>query len=228
MELSLYTVLFRLSLALVLGGIIGIEREIRNQPAGFRTHAILSVGSALLMMVSYAGALKFGVQGKAASDPMRIAAQVVSGIGFLGAGAIMRIGASVKGLTTAASLWATAAVGLACGGGFYQAAVITTALLFVTLFFLGKLEKTILFTKPKRALFIEALDEPTLMGDIERVLDGLGYNMDFVEIERELEEGRVEVQMVIRPKPGAVAEENTGIIVNRLLNISEIKNVEIR
>ncbi len=220
--------LFRLFLALVLGGIIGIEREIRNQPAGFRTHAILAVGSALVMMISYMAALKFGVSGKAAGDPTRIAAQIVSGIGFLGAGAILRMGASVKGLTTAASLWATAGVGMACGGGFYKEAVFATALILLTLFLLGKVEKTFLFTKPKRSLFIEAKDDPMLMGHIEEVLNNLGYGMDFVEIERDMGQGLVEVQMVIRPKMGVVAEENSAVIVNRLLSIPEVKNVEIR
>ena len=224
----MFVSLFRLFLALVLGGIIGIEREIRNQPAGFRTHAILAVGSALVMMISYMAALKFGVSGKAAGDPTRIAAQIVSGIGFLGAGAILRMGASVKGLTTAASLWATAGVGMACGGGFYKEAVFATALILLTLFLLGKVEKTFLFTKPKRSLFIEAKDDPMLMGHIEEVLNNLGYGMDFVEIERDMGQGLVEVQMVIRPKMGVVAEENSAVIVNRLLSIPEVKNVEIR
>ncbi len=222
------TVFFRLLLALILGGAIGIEREIRGQPAGFRTHAILSVGSALISIISVLAALNFGVAGKAAADPMRIAAQIVSGIGFLGAGAILRIGASVKGLTTAASLWATAGVGMACGMGIYSGAFIATGLILVTLFLLGKLEKTYLFTKPKRTLLIEAREDPSLMGHIEETLDTMGYTMDFVELEREQTSGMVEMQMVIRPKPGFVAEEDKTVIAKRLLSIPEIKNVEIR
>lgn len=226
--MDLSTVALRLGLALLLGGAIGVEREIRNQPAGFRTHAILSVGSSLIMIVSVLGAWKYGLKSTAPADPMRIAAQIVSGIGFLGAGAIMRIGASVKGLTTAASLWATAGIGMACGGGFYKEAVMATVLILASLFLLGKLEKAVLFTKPKRALFIEAMDKPALMGHVEEVLDSLGYNMDFVEIERDLGADLVEVQMVIRPKQGVVAEENKGVIVKKLMSIPEIKNVEIR
>ncbi len=228
MELSIGTVFIRLFVAFVLGGVIGIEREIRNQPAGFRTHAILAVGSALLMMLSYAAALKYGVSRSSPGDPTRIASQVVSGIGFLGAGAILRMGPSVKGLTTAASLWTTAAIGLAVGGGFYAPAVIATGLLLLALWLLGRMEKRFLFTKPRRALFIEAVDEPTLMGDIERVLDSLGYNMDFVEIDRDSKQCKVDVQMVIRPKLGVVAEEDPARIVKKLLDIPEVSNVEIR
>ncbi|BAT71494.1 Mg2+ transporter-C family protein [Thermosulfidibacter takaii ABI70S6] len=222
------TVFFRLFLALVLGGIIGIEREVRNQPAGFRTHAILSIGASLIMIISVFAAHKYGISGKAPGDPTRIAAQIVSGIGFLGAGAILRIGASVKGLTTAASLWATAGVGMACGAGFYSGAIIATGLILLTLFLLGKIEKTYLFTKPKRTLLIEAVDKPSLMGHIEETLDLMGYSMDFVEVERELDKGVVEVQMVIRPKPGSIAEEDKSIIARKLLSIPEVKNVEIR
>ncbi len=222
------TALFRLFLALLLGGAIGIEREMRNQPAGFRTHAILAVGSALIMMISYLTAARYGTSGATPGDPTRIAAQIVSGIGFLGAGAILRMGPSVKGLTTAASLWATAGVGMACGGGFYKEAVIATALILLTLFLLGKAEKRLLFTKPKKVLFIEAADEPTIMGHIEEALDGLGYGMDFVETERDPSVNRVNIQMVIRPKPGLVAEENNGVIANRLLAIPEVKGVEVR
>ena len=215
----------RLAIAFLLGGIIGIEREMRNQPAGFRTHAILAVGSALVMIISFEGSQ---IYGPLTSDPMRIAAQVVSGIGFLGAGAILRIGVSVKGLTTAASLWTTAAVGLACGAGFYEAAFLTTALLMLALFILGKFEKFYLFTKPKRHLFIEALDTPGLMGDIERVLQEEGYSMDFVEVDRDREESTMEIQMVIRPRTGAVPEEDPAKITASLLKLRGIKNVEVR
>ncbi len=218
-------VIERLAVAFVLGGLVGVEREIRNQPAGFRTHAILSIGSALIMLISIHGALLYGPK---TSDPMRIAAQVVSGIGFLGAGAILRIGVSIKGLTTAASLWTTAAIGLACGAGFYWAAFLTTFLVLFSLFLLGKMEKMYLFTKPRRSLFIEAEDVPTLLGDLEEVLGGFGFTMDFVDVDRDVEKDKVEIQMVIRPKPGYPLETETARLTSALLELKEVKNVELR
>jgi putative Mg2+ transporter-C (MgtC) family protein len=122
-------VLLRLSVAAVLGGAIGLERELRERQAGLRTHLVVCVGSALFTLVSAYGFHDFLVSGGAIvrTDPTRIAAQIVSGIGFLGAGAIITQGLSVRGLTTAATLWLVAAIGMAVGAGFYSAAVITTA-----------------------------------------------------------------------------------------------------
>jgi len=116
----------RLALAAGLGGAIGIEREIRDHEAGFRTHMLVSLGSALFTVVSAYGFESFLVSGTnvVRADPTRIAAQIVTGIGFLGAGAIISQGMNVRGLTTAASVWTVAAVGICCGAGFYSAALI--------------------------------------------------------------------------------------------------------
>jgi putative Mg2+ transporter-C (MgtC) family protein len=128
-------VLLRLALAAVLGAAIGIERELREREAGLRTHLLVSVGSALFTIVSAYGFREFLVNGGAVvrADPTRIAAQIVTGIGFLGAGAIIRQGLSVRGLTTAATLWVVAAIGMAAGAGYYSAAVITTVLVILSL-----------------------------------------------------------------------------------------------
>ena len=128
--------LLRLALAAVLGGLIGMERELREREAGLRTHLLVAVGSALFTIVSAYGFDAFLESGAdvVQTDPTRIAAQIVTGIGFLGAGAIIRQGFSVRGLTTAATLWVVAAVGLAAGAGYYSAAVITTALVLVALY----------------------------------------------------------------------------------------------
>lgn len=117
----------RLFIALLLGGIIGIEREYRSKEAGFRTHFLVALGSALFCIVSQYG---FGIDTK---DSSRVAAQVVSGIGFLGAGTIIFQKNVVRGLTTAAGIWVTAAIGLVCGTGMYVAAAIATALVLVGL-----------------------------------------------------------------------------------------------
>jgi putative Mg2+ transporter-C (MgtC) family protein len=134
-ELSALDVLFRLTLAALLGGAVGFEREIREREAGLRTHLLVSVGSALFTLVSaYAWSdWSFSTPRGIVFDPTRIAAQIVTGIGFLGAGAIIRQGLSVRGLTTAAGLWVVAAIGMAVGAGYYSAALIATGIVLVGL-----------------------------------------------------------------------------------------------
>jgi putative Mg2+ transporter-C (MgtC) family protein len=128
-------VLLRLAIAAALGGAVGMERELRERQAGLRTHLVVCVGSALFTLVSAYGFHEFLTSGGALvrTDPTRIAAQIVSGIGFLGAGAIIRQGLSVRGLTTAATLWLVAAIGMAAGAGYYSAALIATAGALLTL-----------------------------------------------------------------------------------------------
>ncbi|MBI2871512.1 MAG: MgtC/SapB family protein [Candidatus Omnitrophica bacterium] len=132
------TILCRLLLAAIFGGLIGLERELHGRAAGLRTHILVCIGSALLMLISIELARQW--QGSA-PDPARIAAQVVTGIGFLGAGTIIRERAGIRGLTTAASIWTIAAVGLAIGMGFYFAALVTTAIALVALHFFSRLER---------------------------------------------------------------------------------------
>jgi putative Mg2+ transporter-C (MgtC) family protein len=122
-------------LAAALGGAIGMERELRERQAGLRTHLVVCLGSALFTLVSAYGFREFLVSGGSLvrTDPTRIAAQIVSGIGFLGAGAIIRQGLSVRGLTTAATLWLVAAIGMATGAGYYSAALFTTVGALLTL-----------------------------------------------------------------------------------------------
>jgi putative Mg2+ transporter-C (MgtC) family protein len=135
-------VVIRIAIAAGLGGLIGFEREYFDQPAGFRTHILVALGATLFTLV---GAYGFEVFADGAvrirADPTRIAAQVVTGIGFLGAGAIIQQGLSVRGLTTAASLWVTAAIGTAVGLGFYFASVVTVAVTLVALVFLKPVEQ---------------------------------------------------------------------------------------
>ncbi len=131
-------VILRLLTATVLGGLIGMERENRNRAAGFRTHILVSIGSALVMVTSEY--IFHMYKGTTSLDPARLGAQVISGIGFLGAGTIIKEGPNVKGLTTAATLWAVSCVGIAAGAGFYEAAVLATVMIYFTLGLLGKLE----------------------------------------------------------------------------------------
>jgi putative Mg2+ transporter-C (MgtC) family protein len=127
----------RLLTAAVLGGILGLEREIRQKSAGLRTNILITIGSALFTLMS------IELADGPTSDPARIAAQIVTGIGFLGAGAIMRNGASIHGLTTAATVWVNAAVGVAAGGGEYHLAVIATVVTLVVLLMLEPIERAL-------------------------------------------------------------------------------------
>jgi putative Mg2+ transporter-C (MgtC) family protein len=131
--ISGWEVLVRLGIAAGLGAAVGIERELREREAGIRTHLLVSLGSGLFTIVSAYGFSEFYTEGSVV-DPTRIAAQIVTGIGFLGAGAIIREGLSVRGLTTAGSLWIVAAIGMAAGAGYYWPAIVGAAL---TVFALG-------------------------------------------------------------------------------------------
>lgn len=124
----------RLTAGLLLGAIIGFERELHRQPAGFRTHSLVALGAALFTVVS-----AYGFSGELV-DPTRIAAQIVSGIGFIGAGTILQYRGHIRGLTTAASLWSVAAIGTAAGAGLYVVAVIGTVLILVILSILDRVE----------------------------------------------------------------------------------------
>lgn len=137
-DLSLATQLdlaLRLTVGLVLGALIGFERELHRQPAGFRTHSLVSLGAALFTVVS-----AFGFGGDMV-DPTRIAAQIVSGIGFIGAGTILQYRGHIRGLTTAASLWSVAAIGTAAGAGLYVVAIVGTVLILVILSVLDNVER---------------------------------------------------------------------------------------
>lgn len=143
------TIALRLLLAVILGGIIGLEREYHERPAGLRTHILVSLGAALTMMVSIYG---FGDL----SDPARLAAQVIPGIGFIGAGAIMRDGGDIKGITTAATLWIATMIGLAVGNGYYFGAILATVISIVVLTYLRSVEKKIGKKRPRLQIIANA------------------------------------------------------------------------
>ena len=145
-ELSAAELALRVVVAAVLGGAVGFERELRDREAGVRTHLLVSVGAALFTLVSaYAFTdFRYGLESGITLDPTRIAAQIVTGIGFLGAGAIIRQGLSIRGLTTAAGVWVVAAIGMAAGAGYYVAAFVTTAVVLVGLGPLRPLERTLI------------------------------------------------------------------------------------
>ncbi len=156
-------IVIRLTVACILGGLIGLERESLERPAGLRTHILVCVGSTLMMLVSIYG---FAGLDTSPKDPGRIAAQVVSGIGFLGAGTILREGLTVKGLTTAASLWVVAGIGLAIGCGQFFAGFASTALVFLTLVLFGQLERRHWSMKYCERIKIVIRDQPGQLGQV--------------------------------------------------------------
>lgn len=197
MEASYLELTVRLSLALVLGGAIGIEREYRAKEAGFRTHFLVALGSALFCVVSQFG---FGIDLK---DSSRVAAQVVSGIGFLGAGTIIFQKNVVRGLTTAAGLWVTAAIGLACGTGMYVAAAIATAMVLLGLEVINALIPQ--FGTTTIDLSFSASSIESVRRLIERArtdgIDVLSYEMN----ERRTSKGEfLEVEIHLRVKRGTI------------------------
>lgn len=160
----------RLLLAMLLGGLVGLEREQANHPAGLRTHILVCLGSALIMLLSIYGFADFVYEGNVRVDPARLATAVITGIGFLGAGTIIFTGKSIAGLTTAASLWVVAAIGLAVGAGFYFPAIITTLLVIVNLTVFNKLEQRYFAGKRPHTLTLEADDSPLVIHNLNDYL----------------------------------------------------------
>jgi putative Mg2+ transporter-C (MgtC) family protein len=192
--------LLRLALAAVLGGLIGVERELREREAGLRTHLLVSLGSAAFTIVGAYGFHDFIASGEAVvrTDPTRIAAQIVTGIGFLGAGAIIRQGLSVRGLTTAATLWVVAAVGMASGAGYYSAAVITTGVVLVALWPLRIVAYRILrqFRHEDGRLLV-ALPAGEPPGAVIDAIEGAGARIGSLEVTQEGERRRLELDVVL-------------------------------
>jgi putative Mg2+ transporter-C (MgtC) family protein len=197
-ELHWFELLVRIGLAAALGGAIGLEREIREREAGLRTHMLVSVGAALFTLVSaYAWTdFRFSTPEGIVFDPTRIAAQIVTGIGFLGAGAIIRQGLSVRGLTTAATLWVVAAIGMAAGAGYYAAAVLTTALVLFSLWPLriAAHRFTMRFQTEEGRLAIE-LPAGTETAEIVRSVEESGGRVRSFEFQQEDDRKRVELRV---------------------------------
>ena len=219
MPLNQKEVILRLILSIVCGGIIGIERESVNRPAGFRTHILVCIGSALTMLVSIFMYDQFKSQTNL--DPSRIAAQVVSGIGFLGAGTIIREGANVRGLTTAASLWTIASVGLALGSGYYFAAGITTLFTFVTLVSFSWFEKHVIQRSFIQTISLTVKDKPGQIGYIGCVLSNFDINIRNVKMEY-LENNILTIHLTIRV-PSRV---NINKVIEKLMQIDGVFAVD--
>lgn len=196
-----FEIIKRLIISAFIGGLIGMEREINNRPAGLRTHVLVTLGSALIMLISIDGFHNLG-NGGYGGDPSRLAAQVVSGIGFLGAGTIMRTGNNIVGLTTAASLWVSAGIGLAIGGGYYLGGIVTAAIVLLTLMSLGIFEERSLRKKYK-VIEVIGLNKPGFIGAVGTLFAKYDISIkDISIINRDLqygeEEGTMEVHFVVK------------------------------
>lgn len=187
----------RLAIAAALGGALGIERELRDHEAGFRTHLLVSLGSAIFTVVSAYGFQGFLESGAnvVRADPTRIAAQIVTGIGFLGAGAIIRDGMNVRGLTTAANLWAVSAIGICCGAGYYYAAAIGAGIALFALWPLRVIsDKTIERWRPRSSRVLLEV-EPGAIDNVLEVVSQRHRRIERFEIEHEGERRRLIFQL---------------------------------
>ena len=206
--------LARLTLAALCGGVIGWERERHSQPAGLRTHTILTIGAALAMLLSTHVAHEArasGFQG----DPARLAAQVISGIGFLGAGAIIRFGVNIKGLTTATSLWTVAIVGMAIGAGYYLAGLYATVLVLVTLTWLDQLEKKVVVRASTHSITVHALDRDGLVEEVRKALVDANAEVKSVNLSKNVNSNELTIKVIakLRDKvPGHLLVERLSLV----------------
>lgn len=218
-EINLQTITLRLLLSTILGGLLGWERERRRQNAGLRTHMVISVGSCLLMLISIYIPQTFSEYPNV--DPGRIAAQVVSGIGFLGAGAIFRLGGNTHGLTTAATIWAVAAVGLSVGVGMYEAAVLVSLLLLFVLAILDKVGKKFFIGGSLKTLKISFQSAKIETGKVFAILEQYGITFRNINIEQSTNKQHSKIKLYVYV-PDKLNVKHFYKDLNELKNVSQI------
>jgi putative Mg2+ transporter-C (MgtC) family protein len=210
-------ILLRIGLSLVLGGVIGFERERDNQPAGLRTHMILVIGACLAMILS----INMGVI--SGNDPARIAAQVISGIGFLGAGAILRYGFNVKGLTTATTLWTMAIVGLVLGAGYYWVAIISTVLMLIVLAVLDQIEKNHVRVNVVRNIVVDLHDRKSVIREVRKTIQSLADKVMAYSIQKSVKNKHLRLEVTARFKNREKLED----LVEELSEIDGVRALKI-
>ena len=217
MSAELIGMVLRLLLAGVLGGLIGFERETHGRPAGLRTHILVSLGAALFTIVSghYSGPY---------SDPSRIASQIVTGIGFLGAGTIIRQGSIVRGLTTAASLWTTAAIGMAIGSdsvSLIYLAIVASIIVFITLSLISRFEHALVSRRQTRDLTAVLPGGRPSLTAVIGLLDRFHVAVQGIRVE-EIDSGAVEAKFRLR----LPADLDTEAINAELANLPQIRSFD--
>lgn len=210
-SLSLFEIFLKFILAILLGGIVGWERETVNKPAGLRTYIILCLGSTLITIVS---------TNLPGSDPGRIAAQIVSSLGVLGGIVVFREGQHiVKGITTAVSMWFMGGVGIAIGAGKYLPAILSTLAIYVILVFLKSLEGKVLGHGAGKVLTVRALNRPGLIGDIGKILGS--YNVDIADIKLQISDDIAEIVLRVTSPP----KFEPSSMLCEIQNLKDIKSV---
>lgn len=192
---SYLIMLLKLVLSVALGALIGYEREYKNMPAGLRTNILVCLGATLVQIINID--IFNNYRGITNIDPARFGAQVISGIGFLGAGTILREGASIKGLTTAASLWVVACIGLAIGNGSYLPAIVGAFLAYITLTLVKGVENRVLKKNPYLDLKIRMENKPGQIGNIGQLLGSMNVNIINIEF---LEQNEIMLTVHIKLK----------------------------
>jgi len=217
------SILIKLLLAALAGGLVGLEREKHGRPAGMRTNLLVSVGACTIMILSEAFYLKYGMIGGDTTlrlDPSRTAAQIVTGIGFLGAGVIIKEGVTVRGLTTAASLWVMAGLGMAFGMGFFSLGAISTTLVLLSLIFLRKLDPMI---KKDRylTLSVTGTKRDSLYDDLMQVVKDMGLKASDISSQVDLVENETFIKMVVTQQQRRIGQ-NLVAAVEKLEGIKKI------
>jgi putative Mg2+ transporter-C (MgtC) family protein len=203
-SLSFAEIALRLTLVVVLCGAIGLERESRDQPAGVRTHVLVGMGAAIFTLISAYGFAGLA-RGGATVDVSRVAAQVVTGVGFLGAGAIIHQGLAVRGLTTAAAVWISAAIGMAAGIGFYSLALTGTGVVLIALLVFRHIRTALLRRVQSDRFLVEVEIEPDRVRDVLDVVAEHGATLDSLDCEQEGDLTAVRLHLRLAPGPDRAA-----------------------
>ena len=222
---SNYEILFRLFLAAVLGAVVGLEREVHGRPAGIRTYLLLCMGSALIMVVSELLFFKYEAKGLTdilRADPGRIAAQAITGIGFLGAGVILRYKDTIRGLTTAAAIWVACAVGLAIGAGFYLFGGAVTGLTLVSLVGLKALERRLKKDWYKE-MTVVARDEAGQLNRIQEIITKNKFEIVNFGLKKDLERQEVRASFLLRMRTVHPSRE----VLQEVFAMEGVKSVDL-
>jgi putative Mg2+ transporter-C (MgtC) family protein len=212
-------VAFKLGYALLMGGFLGMEREVHKKVAGLRTHMIVCLSSSLLMVLSIEVGQDLGLQG----DSTRIAAGVMTGIGFLGAGTIIKHGATVHGLTTAASIWTAAAVGLAVGAGYYISAAIVVFLTLFTLLLVQRADIYLKIHRRRARLLVYVRAAPGIIGRVEEALDAMKLDVGELSVTKQRPEPD---QMLIEAQLLDTKGKDRSLIAEGLTDIENVLGVD--
>jgi len=210
-------ILLRLGLALILGGVVGFERERDSQPAGLRTHMILVLGACLAAIISEEMGARFG------SDPTRLAAQVISGIGFLGAGAILRFGFNIKGLTTATTLWTMAIVGLAVGFGYYLLAALTTVFMIIILTIMNVIEKKFVRIHLIRNIVVDVDYQDGIIRTVRKAISNIAEKVVSFSVRKSVRSSRLRLTIVAQFRRSESVED----LVELLSKIEGLRSIKI-